>query len=79
MNDPFELPVTYKGTEMSFPAGLLQQGYLHCFQVNINGQIVVFEPDEERNYRALVDPALMDKMKVDIDLLQEIALALQRL
>ena len=53
MNDPFNLPVTYKGTELGFPAQLLQLGYLHKFQVDVNGQMVMFEPDEDRNYRAI--------------------------
>jgi hypothetical protein len=76
MNEPFELPVSYKGMKMTFPAQLLQHGYLYRFQVDINGQIVLFEPDEEHHYRALVDPTLIDKMKVDRELLQVIAEAL---
>jgi hypothetical protein len=79
MNDPFNLPVSYKGTEMDFPAQLLQLGYLHKFQIDINGQIVLFEPDEERNYRALVAPEDLDKMKVDRELLLAIAETLSSL
>jgi hypothetical protein len=79
MNDPFNLLVSYKGTEMEFPAQLLQLGYLHKFQVDINGQMVLFEPDEERNYRAFVAPEDLDKMKVDKELLKAIAEALSSL
>lgn len=72
MYDVFELPVTYKGQELQFPAQLLPSGYTHRFQVNVFGQDVLFEPDEERTYRALVDPEKPNK-QISVDLLQAIA------
>ena len=78
MNEPFELPVTYKGEELNFPARLLQLGYTHRFMVELNGIEVAFEPDEERNYRALVDISLLERnKKLDIELLQVIANTLE--
>lgn len=80
MDEDFELPVLHEGKELHFTSRLLQYGYLHRFEVEVNEQKVLFEPDEERNYRALVDPLLADKMKrKDIELLQAIAEALQSL
>ena len=35
-------------------ASLVVTGYTHKFNVDVNGQIIVFEPDEERNYRAVI-------------------------
>lgn len=49
-------------------------GYTHKIQVDVNGRIIMFEPDEERNYRAMVDAAQLKKAaKVDVALLQAIA------
>lgn len=57
MDDGFEIPVNYKGKELSFPAQLQAFGYTHRILVNVNGVDVQLEPDEERNYRAIVvDP-----------------------
>jgi hypothetical protein len=71
MDEEFELPVTYKGEELLFPAQLLQTGYTHRFKVDIYGQEVVFEPDEEKNYRAIIDPEKLDK-HVSLELLKAI-------
>jgi len=80
MNEPFELPITYKGEDLLLPAQLLNYGYTHKFKVKVNEQEVLFEPDEERVYRALIDTAYIDKMKEgNKELLQVIAEALQSL
>lgn len=80
MNEPFELPVTYKGEDLLLPAQLLNYGYTHKFKVTVDEQEVLFEPDEERVYRAIVDIAYVDKMKeAKKELLQVIAEALQSL
>ena len=80
MNEPFELPVSYKGEELLLPAQLLNYGYTHKFKVTVDEQEVLFEPDEERMYRAIVDIASIDKMKAGTkELLQVIAEALQGL
>ena len=52
MDEQFELPVEYKGEQLLFKASLIVTGYTHKFNVDVNGQMVIFEPDEERNYRA---------------------------
>lgn len=61
MYDPFELPVSYKGEELLFPAELKQIGYTHAIVVDVYGQEVLFEPDEERNYRAVVKAEKLNK------------------
>ena len=68
----FELPVMYKNQEILFPAELQQTGYTHRFRVEVEGQDVFFEPDEERNYRAVIN---VENGTNDIsqDLLQAIA------
>lgn len=78
MNEPFELPVLYKGEEMFFPAQLLPYGYSHRFQVNLYGQDVFFEPDEERNYRAIVEADKANN-KITVELLKAVVNAIERI
>jgi len=68
MLEPFKLPVTYKGKELLLDAQFSRTGYLHKITVDISGVEFIFEPDEERNYRAIssdaerrgsVDPGLI--------------------
>ena len=76
MEDSFDLPVVYKGEEVLFPARLLQTGYTHRFEVDIYGTPIYFEPDEERNYRALVDTDGEGK-EVPLELLKAIAAGIE--
>lgn len=77
MNEPFDLSVLFKGEELLFPAQLLQFGYTHKFKVAVNGMEVHFEPDEERNYRAIINPEQLGKAKIEVALLQAIAAAIE--
>jgi len=80
MRDSFDIPVTYENKNLAFTATLLQFGYSHKFAVNVNGVQVFFEPDEERNYRALLDPAELEKNKgIDAGLLKAISMAIESL
>jgi hypothetical protein len=54
MMDSFELPVDYLGNELLFPAELLNMGFTHKIKVTVEGTPILFEPDEERNYRAIL-------------------------
>lgn len=79
MNEAFDLPVTYKGKELLFPARLLQLGYNHQFLITVDGIEVIFEPDEERSYRAIIHTEEAEKSKADIELLQTIAETIEEL
>lgn len=80
MFDLFELPVQYKGKEMLFPAELLPMGFTHKIKVNIEGTDILFEPDEERNYRAVITQPDLDKMpSFNKELLQLICQTLDEL
>lgn len=61
MYEPFELPVDYKGEELLLPAQLVQAGYVHQFKVEVFGEEVTFEPDEEGSYRAVIHPDQITK------------------
>lgn len=70
----FELPVSYNGEELCFPGQLHQYGYSHKIEINVNGISLLFERDEERNWRVIVNPAELEKNKlINTELLQAIA------
>lgn len=78
MNDSFEIPVTFNGAEISFPAQLVPSGYIHKIQVDVYGQPFLFEPDEEGQYIVVIDPGILNNYKnIDIALLREIANTLE--
>jgi len=80
MDEQFELPVEYKGEELLFKTSLIITGYTHKFSVDINGQEVIFEPDEERNYRAVLNyDDISTSKNIDIELLKSIASAIEDL
>ncbi|MBD0278102.1 MAG: hypothetical protein ICV81_09090 [Flavisolibacter sp.] len=45
--------------------------------VQINGLEVLFEPNEERNYRAVIDPEQVEGSTIDVGLLKAIASAIE--
>lgn len=80
MNEPFLIPVWYMGKELEFEGRLHLLGYVHKIEINVDGVPVMFEPDEERNYRALVSHEQMDRSKhLSAGLLEAIAHALSSL
>ncbi len=80
MDEGFEIPVTYAGKELSFPAQLLAYGYSYKIEVDVNGTKVFFEPDEERNWRALIAYEEIQANKgLSKELLQTIARAIEEI
>jgi hypothetical protein len=80
MEEEFELPVVYKGEQLMLKASLLVTGYTHKFSVDVNGQNIIFEPDEERNYRAVIPYDDINRNKnIDKELLKVIAAAIQEI
>ncbi len=80
MEDRFELPVVFKEQQLLFPTFLKVTGYTHKFVIEIEGQDIFFEPDEERNYRAVVPYEEIGKNKsINPELLKSIALAIEEL
>lgn len=78
MEDGFDISVPYKNGEAIVPVKLLAQGYTYKIEAVVNGTVVWFEPDEERNFRAVLP--YDDEGKAtppDGALLQAIATALQ--
>lgn len=74
--EPFELPVVYKGRELLLPARLVKTGYTYRIYVLAAEQEIIFEPDEERNFRAMVENGTGGN--VPAELLQVIVEALEQ-
>ena len=80
MEEQFDLPVEYKGEEHLYKASLVVYGFTHRFHVLVNDQVIIFEPDEERNYRAVLDYSEPDRNKnMDVQLLKKIAEVIEML
>jgi hypothetical protein len=80
MNDDLEIPVNYKNRELIFIAKFIQFGYSYKFEVDVNGIAVFFEPDEERNFRAIIDPSIDNgNRKIDRELIELIMESLTRM
>jgi hypothetical protein len=80
MNEGFQIPVTYNGKEAQFPARLLAYGYSYKIEVEINDALILFEPDEERNWRAQSSVEDIEKnKKISTGLLEAIAHALEEI
>ncbi len=76
----FELPVIYNNKELVFAGKFLDYGYSSKIEIEIEGTKVLFEPDEERNWRALISfEDLQANKKLNQDLLKTIAEAIDEL
>ena len=78
MDEPFVITVNHNGGEREFDASLQVFGYSHRFHVMVDGTEVLFERDEEGNYRAIIPPEHTGKIP-DAGLLQSIALAIMQI
>ena len=80
MDEGFELPVSFNKKELNFPVRLLNYGYSYKLEVDIDGDKILFEPDEERNWRALVAyEEINTNKKINIELLKAIALSIEEI
>ena len=73
MPEHFLLSVLYKDQEWQFESELRVFGYTHKIAVNVNGTEIIFEPDEEHNYRAVLPESDLKKTNLDSQLLKTIA------
>jgi hypothetical protein len=74
MDDHFILPVIFEGKDLELPARLLQHGYTVKIEVAIEDIPVIFEPDEEQNWRAVMGyEDLVTGKKVKRELLEMVA------
>lgn len=70
----FELALNYKGKDLLLPVRLMNYGTSYKLEVEIDGTKVLFEPDEERNWRAMISyEDVQANKKMDTGLLELIA------
>ena len=80
MDDTLYLTVRYGNKEIDFPAQFVRTGYSYKIQVDVYGIIVNFEPDEERNWRAIVEGDKVSHSRdITPELLQAIAYSLEEI
>jgi len=79
--DWFDISVDDQGEELEFEARVLFAGYTHRVEVIVHDIPVLFEPDEELNYRAMVSLEQIDRRdnRLNVGLLQAIAHQLEAL
>jgi hypothetical protein len=79
MEEPFVLIVEHNGKEHSLETQFMPMGYTHKFKVIVEELEVLFEPDEEGEYRAVLPVGIDEKTKrrIDMTLLQNIAVTLK--
>ncbi len=56
MSESFDLTVHYNGKDYEVEARFVRLGYIHQFHINIDGNTLIIEFDEERSYR-VIDPS----------------------
>jgi hypothetical protein len=77
--ETFILPVEYNGKEFEFETSLQRFGYVYKFHVDVNGKEIIFEPDEEKNFRAIIPFGESMDHETDVELLKAIAETLHEL
>jgi len=74
MEDSFVIDVAFAGKDYNVEVRLISTGYIHRFITIINDIEVIYEPDEERNYRATVNEAAISKLRdADKELIKAVA------
>lgn len=77
MEHYFELPVHYNEEDLNFKARLVTFGYVYKFYVIVDGKELVFEKDDEQNYRVISERDAKDNRPVNNGLLEAIIKSLQ--
>jgi len=75
MDEAFFIPVVYKNKPVEFEANLVQSRYAHSFHVKVGAVLVIYEQDEEGQYRARIPTEETGKMP-ERELLQAIGEAI---
>ncbi|GAB3428004.1 hypothetical protein [Niabella aquatica] len=78
MEHYFELPVTYKNENLLLNGRLVTFAYDYKFYVNVEGQELIFEQDDERNFRVIA-PESNVKKPIEKELVEKITEVLRSL
>ena len=74
--ESFDLPVEYGGRELLLPGKFVQMGYTYKIFIETESGEIIFEPDEERNLRAVVNSD--NGKEIPVSLVHAIASALEK-
>jgi hypothetical protein len=74
-DESFNLPIEYNGREIILPGTLKRRGYSYKIHIEVNEQEIIFEPDEERNFRAISEN---NNFAVPLDIILAIGKALEK-
>ena len=74
----FELPVVYKGEELTLNGRLVTFGYTYKFYIVVEGGEFAFEKDDEQQFRMLSSANVSEK-HIDSRLIEVIIDALEKL
>ncbi len=77
MEESFELPIQYRNREIVCTCKLVTTGYSYRIYLQAEDQEIIFEPDEERNLRALYENQQSGK-SLPADLIRIIGEALEK-
>ena len=81
MQDDFSITVPYKGKDREFNVNVMVTGYTYKFHVMVDETEVIFEKDEEGNYRAMkAQPfeGTSSRKEIDIELLKLIQQTIEK-
>jgi hypothetical protein len=80
MVEDFKIPVLYNNQRLNFPAQLVRYAYSYKIEVDVEGTLIYFEPDEERNWRALVGyEEIIVNRNLNKELLKAIATSIEEI
>ena len=78
MDEPFFLPVAFKGIEHQFGALLKRRGYGAVLEINVHDVLVIFERDEQGDWRAILPEGQAGKTP-DVELLRAIGEVIEQI
>jgi len=78
MDEEFYIPVFYKGGEVNFTARLISSGYVYKIEVTVAESPLLYEKDDEGEWRALIDPENVPR-HIDVELLKAISLSIDEI
>jgi hypothetical protein len=78
MDEPLFLPVTFKGIEYQFEALLRRRGYVAVLEINVHHVRVIFERDEQGDWRAILSEDQAGKTP-DVELLRAIGETIEQI
>ncbi len=76
MDNSFDIAVPFDGDEYIFPAELISSAFNYSIKADLFGKSILFERDEEQNFRALIKPEELQQASldgIDKDLIEAVA------